>query len=285
MNDFKIIHFSNPHSYWLGDEKWDSVGHWISKFFPDYDEEFWSTHKALEELFGDEYIEHYRSFKTYKPNPDYLFPKFLLKLPPSDFLITKKKILQKWERKRNNSNFRGTKFHTMLEERAYDQGYLINPWDQLKYPIVKFDKEFDNESLVENLIDLPDGGYVELLVYDKEMRVCGQIDEAYIQTIGKKRYLDINDHKTNEKKPEKSSPERCYAPFNDQYASKHFRYTFQLNLYAHIMERAGYTVRNQAYTHYESYDESKKTRVDLENIGERIKPVFLPYADGPDEDF
>ena len=75
----------------------------------------------------------------------------------------------------------------MREERSYAQGWEINPYTGTKLRVHRFEKKYDNQSIVDNLIDLPDGCYPELLIWDLEYGICGQEDKVYIETkYGKK---------------------------------------------------------------------------------------------------
>ena len=271
MNTDKIVFFKDSHSYWLGERKIPSVGSWIRQYFPEFMENFWLTHGILKEKFGDEYLEHYRSFKTMTPDSSALFSKFLVKIPTGEFMELRTVLSERWERKKNEFAFKGTQFHDKQERLVYEQGFIVNPWYKLKYTVVKSEKTYHNESIVKNLMDLPDGAHPELLIFDLDLWLAGQADEVYIQTIKGKRYVDINDHKTNEKKPSKSDPNRCLPPFDEEYASKDFMYTLQINIYAHMLKRAGFIVRNLGYTFYTNYDFDQSTLVDVRNIQKKIE--------------
>jgi hypothetical protein len=273
MNTDKVIFFDKAHTYWYSGRKMPSVGSLIDKYFPKFDQDFWLYHGVLKEEFQDEYIEHYRSFETMKPNANKLFDKFVDRMGDK-FIIKYKELSETWEFKREFAAFRGTNFHSKQELEAFSKGYIVNPWDQMGYAVNYFEKEFDNQSLTLNLFDLPDGVYPELLIFDLKLWLAGQADEVYIQTIGNTRYIDINDHKTNEKKPSKSDPNSALYPFQDRYASTDFKYTFQINTYAYMLARAGFTVRNMAYSWYKDYDTQSVIRVDVENIQDRLKIIL-----------
>lgn len=270
MNNDKVVFFKDSHTYWLGERKIPSVGSYINQYFPEFMEDFWLTHGILKDKFGDEYMEHYRKFKTMTPDASSLFSPFIGKMSTSEFISMRKELSEKWERKKNEFAFKGTQFHDKQEKLVYEQGFIVNPWDRLKYPVVQSEKIYHNEAIVKNLIDLPDGAHPELLIFDLDLWLAGQADEVYIQTIKGKRYIDINDHKTNEKKPSKSDPNRCLPPFEDEYASKDFRYTMQINIYAHMLKRAGFIPRNLGYTFYTNYDFDQSTLIDVRNIQEKI---------------
>ncbi len=270
----KIVFFEGPHTYWLGAQKLNSISSWKKDFWPEYDREFWLTYKVLEAEFGLEFNEHYSSLPGMKPAWNKLFIPFLDRLDPHIFEMMKNTLAEEWERKSAEALFRGSRFHKEFEDRSFANGFIINPWDKRKYEVTQYPKFYDNESLFLNLWDLPDGGYPELLIHSLDLGLCGQSDEVYIQTVGKKRYVDINDFKTGEKPPKKSSPEYCYKPFDSFQSSGHFGYVLQVNMYAYMLSLYGFTVRNMAYTYYKDYDLSKGVKTDVENIQKLIKSTF-----------
>lgn len=274
VDNKKVVFFKDVHEYYHGNRKLPSVGHWTKKYFPPFMENYWLTHKTLQEYFGDEYSDHYKSFKRFQPISYDLFSDLISKMGVEKFVEIKTRIKGEWSRKRNEAAFNGTKFHDMMEQRAYDDGYLINPWDNKKYVVKYHKKTYDNESLCLDLSKLPDGAYLELLVFDLNIGVAGQADMVFIETIDGVRYVDINDHKTNEKKPGKSAPEKCFPPFNNDYASTHFKYVLQINSYAYILSLHGFVPRNLAYTYYKNYDEKTATLVDVENRCDDIKGIL-----------
>lgn len=266
-----IVFFSDDHSYWHGNRRLSSVGSIIKNIVPKFQEDYWIIHTALKNLFGDEYKKHYSSFKKFGPPANLLFTPFLSKVNSTDFYNEKKRVKEIWHRKRNESAFNGSNFHDMMEKEAYRARKLHNPWLNRDFVVKKRKKYYDNESWGLDLSKLKDGAYLELLVFDLNWGIAGQVDMAYIETIDGVRYVDINDHKTNEKKPSKSAPERCKAPFQDQYASTHFKYTLQLNTYALLMQQHGFTPRNMGYTHYKDYDPDAADLVEVEHIYNKIQ--------------
>ena len=259
----QIVFYKDDHTYWYGDDKLNSVGGWISQFFPKFESEFWLTHGVLKEIWGDEYKKHYSSFKTFMPPAVPLFEPFIKKTSAHRFVNEKLKLSNSWHRKRAHAAFKGTQFHDFMERQAYIQGFLENPWTNKEFKVIPHIKEFDNQSISLDLSTLEDGAYLELLVFDLELGVAGQADMVFIETIDGIRYADFNDFKTNEKKPSRSAPTRCLGVFEKEYASTHFKYTLQLNSYAYLLSRHGFVPRNLAYQHHIDYDPNKKTLIDV----------------------
>lgn len=266
-----IVFFNDDHSYWCQEKQLSSVGSIIKNITPKFQEDYWIIHTVLKNLVGGPYKKHYASFKKFGPPAEMLFKPFLSTISPVNFQKEKKKIKDAWGRKRNEAAFNGSNFHDMMEKKAYTDKKLHNPWTNSDFVVKKKQKHYDNESWGLDLSKLKDGAYLELIVFDLDWGIAGQVDMAYIETIDGIRYVDINDHKTNEKKPSKSSPERCKPPFQDQYASTHFKYTLQLNAYALLMQQHGFTPRNIGYTYYKNYDPSTADLVEVEHIYNKIQ--------------
>jgi hypothetical protein len=275
----KIIFFDDNHSYWFDGEEFSSVGKYISPIFPEFESNYWKTHITLKRLLGDTYMEHYRalrkSTRRTMPPADKLFPPFLRSLDPMVYMKERMVVSDEWMFKTCLTSYRGTQFHNKMEKAVYDRKWMMNPFTEQQIPAQKYAKEFDNESLTLDLSTLPDGAYPELLVFDLDLKVAGQADMVFFETIDGIRYVDIDDWKTNEKKPAKSDMFRCNAPFQKEYASKHFKYEIQINLYAFLLSRHGFVPRHLAYTHVREYDEKKLTRINVRNLQKEINSLIL----------
>lgn len=274
MNDEKIIFFKDSHSYWFNKIRMSSVGSYLKQYFPEFDENYWLTHGVLKEYFGDKYTSAYSSFGMMKPPADELFGQFISKMDIDLFMDKKEKLAMSWDFKRNKSAYFGTMFHSKMEDKATDNGFIISVFDGESYPLYQHTKLYDNESICMDLYDLEPGVYAELLIFNLGLMVAGQADEVFIRKEGKHKFIDINDHKTNEKLPAKSDMEFCKPPFDDIRASTHFKYTFQINMYAYMLSLFGFKVGNLAYTHYKNYDETQKTVVEVENIQKKLQKVI-----------
>lgn len=280
----KVLFIADGHSYWLDDQDGDvrkvleipSVGRVFKRFFPDFDENYWLTHGALKEIATNQLSDLRKNNfpKQIKPNPYELFPPLLESVDHAEFLDSRHRLANSWKWKKVNSQFRGTKFHEMLEKKAEKQGFLINPFTEKEFTLRKHDPYYDNESRCENLFDLEEGVYTELLIFDLDLWIAGQVDECFIKNYGKRRFVWINDHKTNEEKPSKSSPENMLEPFSHYYASKHMGYCFQLSTYAYILEKAGFTIKNLGYTWYKNYNPEQKELIEVEYLKEDCQTML-----------
>lgn len=275
MNEEKVIFFADDHSYWWNEKKLRSVGSIIKQVTPPFNESYWLTHTVLKHKFGTEYQNHYRTFKKFAPPAKELFHPFISKMNASEFMELKTMFKEQWDFKRNLANYRGSSFHSLVETTSDQLKIITNPWSGVDYPLHVHEKEFDNESIFLDLSLLPDGAYSELLVFDLKWMIAGQADQVFIETVDGIRYIDINDHKTNEKKPSTSAPEWCYPPFEGEYASTHFKYTLQISSYALLLERHGFTPRNLAYTHYQNYDPTQSSFNNITYQGPKLNTLML----------
>lgn len=162
---------------------------------------------------------------------------------------------------------RGTDYHNMKEAIDRSNGFSVNPFDGKKYPLIEWDiKEgYENQSFPGDLKDLPDGYVAEHLVKHDLSKTAGQLDKNYIETIGNKRYIDIDDYKTDKQidlvptfyDENKGGLEKLHYPFSHIYNSNFHKYSLKISTYAKILEQSGFIVRNLAITHVLLGDEGE----------------------------
>lgn len=140
----------------------------------------------------------------------------------------------------DNTRQRGTDFHKIKEEEYLEKDYEI--FRGHKYKVHNPDKTHDNESLVENLIDLEDGMYTELLVFDHRYKIAGQVDRAYIRTDEDgKRYFGLQDWKTDNKIQKRGYNNRKMKfPLLFLQDCNYNRYAIKMSMYMFMMDHAGY---------------------------------------------
>lgn len=159
------------------------------------------------------------------------------------------------------SNILGSKFHKEQENLSYERGFDINPFTDDKFKTIKLEKQHDNQSAFDCLIELEDGYYPELLVWDYSMDQAytpvTQIDRCFIETVDGVRYVDIDDFKTNKKRPYGSKSDKLKYPLNKIFDNTEEKYKLQAMFGAKLMETHGFTPRYCAFTHYLNYDITK----------------------------
>ena len=265
----KVKFNESTHTYHIGDTKAVSVNGVIKLFKEEYDEDYWLAYKALQAI-----LPNFRELKLAKK---YKYPQSVI--PPRSFLDELRGMVEdsrfnsavevvaaEWKASQTN----GTAFHNMMEESHYDRGYVINPWNRKEYVCKKYEKLYDNQSIVEDLSDLEDGCYPELLVWNEELGITGQADLVFIETIDGVRYVDIDDYKTNKKKPTKSKFRSMHFPIAHLYDDKINTYALQMSFYQRLLEFKGFTPRHTALTHYKDYDPTKGSRIDLPYLKEEV---------------
>lgn len=245
-----------------------SVGKRYGKYFPDFDSSYWLTNGAIKELIPAE-LKDIRAGRI-KPPAEEVFPAMLSIVDPAKFFAERAKLAEEWSFSRQNSAFLGSKFHLMLENEAKANGYIVNPWNGEVFDLIRWEKFYDNEAYPAELCDLPDGGYTELLVYDLELNVAGQIDMCFIR----KGKVWLGDFKTNRNKPERTSMDYGTGPLEHLNDSKHNRYSMQLSMYAYILEKAGFEVQEIGYSFYKNYDKNAVEHINTPFLREECENIF-----------
>ena len=145
INDRRISFDEVDHNYFIDGEKAKfSVTEIIDKFFPEFDSAYWAKRKAIEKLNQDT-IEY-----------------------DSDILkATIKKILDDWEKKRNDAALKGTLLHERIED-FYNQKFHI------EYP-----PEFEYFKNFHNKYEKLEAYRTEWRIYDDSLSVAGTVDMVY----------------------------------------------------------------------------------------------------------
>lgn len=272
----EIVNFKeDDHTYFNQDgEVYISANGVLKYFFKDFDEKFWAYHGALKNNIDDFTKKYFKLGFNYKsiPTTEQLLNAFDKHI---NFNLKEEydKVLAKWDDAKSN----GTKFHLERETEGYKLGYIINSFDDKKYNTKKIESELaigDNFGSVEELKNLSDGVYPELLVISPESLICGQADEVFIETVNGSRYFDIGDHKTNEKEPDKSKGDFAYAPITHLKSNNFVKYELQLSIYAYILTLYGYKPRHLGFYHYKDYDVKTKKIFKTRYLENEVKDMI-----------
>lgn len=269
-----IIFFDSPHTYWHNEIQVPSVGSYIKKVEPKFDRTYWLTHGVFKEYFEEKYKKVYSKAPGLKPD---IFSSFFDKYQ-NDFFAGISDLENTWTWVNHSASWKGTDFHKKQEERGYSLGYVENPFTNQNSTVFNYEKHYDNESITDNLSSLEDGCYLELLVYDLDLNIAGQADQVFIETIDGIRYIDVNDHKSNRKRPSKSSPDKFREPLEHLPASKHHKYILQISTYAFILAQYGFKPRNLAYTWFKNYNLDNNIIVNIPYLEKEVKELLtIPY--------
>ena len=274
MENPKVIFRSSDHSYWYGTgpiedrKRLTSVNRMWTSYFEPFDTEMGLSRGALALMLG--HSKFWSGYFRHKPeiaSHDELLEKYSRYINPI-FWELRETVKFEW----NYGNVKGTALHDYFENKAYEDGYVVNPFDKKKYETRKIEKKFDNQSIVDDLWDLEDGCYPELVVWNDV--ACGQVDQPMIETIDGVRYFDIIDFKSNggvdretgEKKRKEIFKASKQSLGDKKYkmgkgilshmydCGKYTAYQGQLSMYARLLEEAGYIARNLGVAHYLEYN-------------------------------
>ena len=271
-----VVFYANTHTYWHNGKKIKSGIQ--SEYIPDFDREYWLTSSTLKKIDLDLFKSVKEDFKLdkNKPKASVFFTEVMSRLTPDQhklFYDLRPKLQEEWAYNSAVGLYYGSKFHDAMERASLERGYEVNPWDGKKYEtFVKPVRIGDNYSICDNLYDLPDGFYPELLVFWLPLMIGGQADKVFIETIGSDRFIDIDDYKTG-KKPKTFSTDNCLDPLGHLNASNHTKYNLQISGYAWMLEQHGFIPRKLAYTYVKDYDKNKQERTDLDYLKNEITTI------------
>lgn len=174
----------------------------------------------------------------------------------------------KWEKERDTACYRGNKLHQAKEDFLYGRG---------------FDRIHGKDFIVQNInlyadnipyTSLSDGTYPELKLWRHDWGIAGRADKPTIETIGDKRYLHIEDYKTNKRIMTGgwSDPEgerMMYKPISHLPDCEFTHYSLQLSLYQYMGEFLGFLPGERRIIHFAH---------EIEGLGTPPpKPMDVPY--------
>ena len=245
-------------------------------FKPPFDSSYWKTYKAFQLYFGNVVFKQYKKEMGYGKYPYAMKPpvEFFNKLHklvnPAEFFKAKDAIETEWLDSAQN----GTKFHIEQEEAAYKRGYEINLEDGKKYPVILREKQFDNQSIVDNLSDLPLGEcYPELILWHEmeNVIILGQGDLVFID---EDRNLFGDDWKNCKKMGKREGSKKFYKPYDHLSDTKITKYEIQQSVYAYILECAGFNVKSIHISHITNYDINTRKRIQCRYLRDEVKSMF-----------
>lgn len=266
------------HAYWNVNDngRYISVTTLIGKYAPEYDSQFWSAYKALEQLLPVESwkIEKKALLSSKKLDKN-LFS--IYGIDENEFNKVQQDILDSWETKKQASCERGTKIHSMIENKFYEGGKNVS---LKKFGIGgKFECRKDYLEL-----DLPYGVYPEYLIYyeneDKTVRLAGQIDLL----IKNGNNIVLIDHKTNEKIDKKSfynnitkTSDKMLYPLNHLDECNFNHYTMQLSTYAYMLQKLNpeFVIEKLYINHYDH--NNKNTIMECPYLKAEVENMLKHY--------
>ena len=286
----RILYFNEElHSY-VDDRNipYTSVTTLISKFDESFDEDFWSTAKAVEKLFVDKYgWTVWNEYKVQYGGYVELVKALLPKINKENLEKVKQSIKQEWDITRTTSCEHGTSIHAILENSIneatkYSKQEVVSNIGFVKLRTI-------NDILLENCVNVTiedlkkteiytkyrqvynyivaklEQGYslyAEVCVYDSKYLISGLIDLLLI----KGAEFEILDWKTNKDELKFSAgyykkengvktniwvdkDETLKYPLNHLPKCKGSGYTLQLSMYAYLVEQFGLKCKSLVLCH------------------------------------
>ena len=255
-----------------------SVTTLINKYSEEFDEDFWSSYKALEEIMdGDTFsILKKALLATKKFNP-----KILKKFQIDEELFAQKKaeIIAQYNATRNEACEHGTAEHLRKELSFYGK----HDFDFGRYGYKDLSGEYDCKKNYYEL-DLERGVYPEFLIAvtsrDGILKVSGQIDCL----IKNGNEVTLLDWKTNSEIKKESYYNRSTKqhqmmkfPLNNVQDSNYWHYALQLSLYAYLLQtlRPEFVIKGLKLIHIDR--EQKETEYEVPYLKDDVERMLKHY--------
>ena len=255
-----------------------SVTTLINKYSEEFDKDFWSSYKALEEIMdGDTFsILKKALLATKKFNP-----KILKKFQIDEELFANKKaeIVAQYNATKNEACEHGTAEHLRKELSFYGK----HDFDFGRYGYKDLSGEYDCKKNYYEL-DLERGVYPEFLIAvtsrDGILKVSGQIDCL----IKNGNEITILDWKTNKEIKKESYYNRSTKqhqmmkfPLNNIQDSNYWHYALQLSLYAYLLQtlRPEFVIKGLKLIHIDR--EQKETEYEVPYLKDDVERMLKHY--------
>ena len=290
----KVIFRESDHSYWFGSgplgskdrKRLVSANQAWQTFCDPFDEDMVLSNNVMAEMVGGWRIYFAKTGSGMLKDMD-KFNKIFKKYITSEFYENKIMLKGDWE----YGNELGTEFHEMMEERAYSDGFIVNPFDGRKYETRKIAKSYDNQNIVEDLWDLEPGAYPELVIWNEDAGVVGQDDVVFIREEDGAKYVSSLDFKTNGggseakglKKRDKlkkiqSGSAQMSGPLSHIKDCTYTKYQGQMSMYMVMMENAGYIFERGGVSHHLNYSPDQRLIIEYPYLAKEAQLVLDHFA-------
>ena len=254
--------------------KYISVTQLVGNYKPHFDENFWSSYKAMEAIMNP---TEWSVLKPILLQTKIWNDKFLTtyKVDKTIFLNKKQEILNSYDEKRKQSCEIGTAIH--LEKEL--EWYVPDP-NVKKYGLGgKFVCEKGHY-----VLDIDKGVYPEFLIshdFGEGLKVSGQLDLL----IKDGNEIHIYDYKSNDSIDKQSyfdrktkSHQMMKYPLNNVMDSNYWHYSLQLSLYFYLLKQKNpeFVLKKLALIHIDKTTR-KETVYDCEYLEEDVKRMLKHY--------
>lgn len=251
------------HKYTHSEIRYLSVSKLISKFKQPFQKKYWASYKTLEAMVPVDIFYYYKN--KYGRNFVWLLAHTV---DQEEFEKNKQDLINKWAADNKKAVNTGNKFHYKKEDESYELGTEINLTDGKTYNVFKKERIKNvNESLTENLLDLEEGFYPELLVWNHKYKLAGQADKVYIT---EDKHIDIGDYKTNKAIKKENPFQSMKGALGHLDDCNYNHYCLQISCYAWMLEQFGFTVRDLSFDHY-ARGEEEAVRYNLPYLREEVE--------------
>jgi hypothetical protein len=243
-----------------------SVTTLINRYTPPFQSDYWATYKAVKDVLEPigRWFVYKRKAGGWENVVDY-YKKHGAN--PLDTGINKRKewYLNKWEEEKRKACELGTARHKEKEIEVL--GTATQHIDDAEH--LSYSSDVDIFEGVEN------GIFAELLIYDTEYGIAGQVD--YVRKTGK--HLWISDYKTSKKiTNEPFMDKRMLSPLDELYDTTYNHYMLQLSLYGYLLERRGFIIEGLDIIHLDRETGEHKQTIQIEYRPELVKLMIEDYA-------
>jgi hypothetical protein len=246
----------------------------VGNFQEPFDSSYWLVVKACQALIPDfDYLKRNWEDSDIPLKSDAYLEYLMQNVDPESLEEEMATIKARWDAKSKSSSESGTEYHLEKELASYKRGWELNPFDGKKYNVIQRPpiEGVSNYTIKDNLSELEDGYYPELLVYFE--KIVGQADKVFIGTDKFGRYVDIVDIKTFEKLSKRGfydKQARTYSKFLapiEYIEDCNFNKTaLQTSTYSWCLEQWGFQPRYSALEHFDKIHELPYCKKEVEEM-------------------
>lgn len=248
----KIFFRDSDHKYWVKDTNQLCISTTtLIHQFSTFDEDFWSSYKALEALIGETRFKN--EIKTILLDSKKFISQYLKQTKVSEDTFNQKKIeiLKEWEEKREVSCIRGTAIH-----KQHELEHLAGRTKELQH--LGLGGKFKPN--ISNKIEPGKNVYPELLLSrisdDGKLRLAGQADLVIVDDLDV-WILDYKSSKTIDLKSYYDRKTKKHSmlkyPLNNIQDTNFWHYTLQLSTYAWMIQKTNpdFNIKALLLLHYD----------------------------------
>lgn len=253
----------------------------VSSVFKAHKEYFDADKIALKKFLIDslpkEYIQAKKKFKWDSPEIITYMKQFISE---EEIIAGVGALKAAWEVKGNISRVRGTEIHKTVELADIKSGYIWSRLDGRYYKVISPRMDNDNESLADNLYDLEDGYYPELLLFNDEHMIAGQSDGVFLRTGTEGREAYIKDLKTDAEisivpsfKHPRTGYKKLLNPVHHLNECNLNEYSIKMSFYGYMLEQFGFKVKRLAIENVKFLDNQDIINIIYKDVPYRLDEV------------